>query len=377
MGKELISILDLQIVLDAIGFVQGITLGGLLLLLNRQKYRSSFFLGLFLIFFSLELLMYIFIHPDLSELFPQWYLLPFYFSWLLMPLFFIYTQQVSVLSQEKIKYWVLYPGILVFVINVIIFFLPFETKKMLYFNFWHDLLIWQFGTFYSWLIGFWNLRLLYRHKLEIENTYSQLTSKELIWARNLLIYLLATSMISYSLSYIFNSLPNHTVYLAAMDIIAIYLFSYFGIVQRNIRSLLNEDNGMFKLTSKITKANETMVVDKFKDEALMQQINNYIIDSECYTNQNLTIVDLADAMNIHPKRISTAINLIQGRNFNTYINQFRIKKAEKLLLSDMSKNLSIEGIANESGFNSKSAFYMAFKKFNGKTPHQFLTKVKA
>lgn len=42
--------LGLQPLLDLIGFIQGITLGIILVIINKHKYRSTFFLGLFLVF---------------------------------------------------------------------------------------------------------------------------------------------------------------------------------------------------------------------------------------------------------------------------------------------------------------------------------------
>ena len=93
--------------------------------------------------------------------------------------------------------------------------------------------------------------------------------------------------------------------------------------------------------------------------------------SEIFVNSELTIMDLADGINKHPKLVSEAINTVGKQNFNSYINQYRIKKAEVLLKTDKNINLSIEGIGNEVGFKSKSAFYTAFKKFTGTTPTSF------
>ena len=101
----MISNLDLnfQVLLDFIGLVQGTVLGILLIVLNRRKYRSTIFLGLFLLFFSLELATFISMNPKVSAEYPKLFLLPFNFAWLLFPLFFIYTQKVSILSKKKDK----------------------------------------------------------------------------------------------------------------------------------------------------------------------------------------------------------------------------------------------------------------------------------
>ena len=185
--------INIQVLLDSIGFVQGVILGLLLIVLNKHKSRSTFFVGLFLLLFSLELATWISTNLDIADRYPEVFLLPFNFSWLLFPLFFVYTQQISILSDEKTKYWLLYPGILSFSIQVIIFWLPYETKLVIEESSWHKLIFWMLGNYYSWIIGGWNLWLLYKHRIEVQNTYSYLAYKELQWAKYFLIYLLTFS----------------------------------------------------------------------------------------------------------------------------------------------------------------------------------------
>lgn len=362
---------NFQVILDSIGLIQGVTLGVLLIILNRQRYRSSLFLGLFLLLFSLELALFISIDPQISERYPKIYLLPFNFSWLLFPLFFIYTQQVSVLSRDKTKYWLLYPGIVSFLIQLVIFCLPFETKQAIYINKWYVLFIWVFGSYYSWIIGIWNLRLLYRHRIEVKNTYSHVTFKELQWARIILIYLLSISIVTHILSYGYAKLFHYKIYLALIDIIAIYWLSYFGIVQRNINSVLTKNlhtNGSKK--NPIEQKHSTTILPN-KLEEIMVKIDDHMALTESFTNPDLTIVDLANDLKIHPKPVSTAINTRCQQNFNSYVNQYRIEKAKTLLSKEIMENLSIEGIGSEVGFHSKSAFYSAFKKVTGTTPTKY------
>jgi AraC-like DNA-binding protein len=59
-----------------------------------------------------------------------------------------------------------------------------------------------------------------------------------------------------------------------------------------------------------------------------------------------------------------------GLTFHDLINTHRIEEAKKMIL-DPELNETIEGIAYLVGFNSKSTFHSAFKKFTGLTPSQF------
>jgi YesN/AraC family two-component response regulator len=100
-------------------------------------------------------------------------------------------------------------------------------------------------------------------------------------------------------------------------------------------------------------------------------IEDYVISSQCFIKDNLTIVDIAEAIKIHPKRISYSLNNHKGTNFNNYINKFRVEKAKELFNDISTNNLSVEGIGIESGFHSKATFYASFRKFEGCTPASY------
>ena len=362
---------DLQILLDAIGLVQGVTVGILLIAMSTRKYRSTFYLGLFLLFYSLELAIWLSTSSIVSKSYPNFFLLPFNFSWILFPLFYIYTQQVSVFSNTKIKYWLLYPGIVSVIAQLIIFWLPYETKQEINDSTWHMVTFWILGNYYSWIIGIWNLRLLYRHRVEVLNTYSYISFKELQWARFFLIYLLITSVFGHIIAYGFPTIVEDNTIFSVMDLIAIYWVSYFGFTQRNVRSLITNNWTSDTKKDQTTDKNYTPEVIPERLEEVMVTITDYMIASESFSNPELTIMDLAEGIHEHPKLVSEAINTVGKQNFNSYINQYRIKKAEVLLKNDKNINLSVEGIGIEVGFKSKSAFYSAFKKFTGTTPTSF------
>ena len=97
-----------------------------------------------------------------------------------------------------------------------------------------------------------------------------------------------------------------------------------------------------------------------------------LVESEkLYANQEISIYDLATALNTNSKYLSQAINRQLKKSFIVFINEYRIEEAKKMLLSDEYKHLTIEGIGQVAGFKSKSAFNSAFKKMTGTTPSAF------
>jgi len=90
-----------------------------------------------------------------------------------------------------------------------------------------------------------------------------------------------------------------------------------------------------------------------------------------YFEGDLTLQKLADRLSISPHHLSQIINDKIGQNFFDFINSYRIEEAKKLLLDPRGELLTILAISEETGFNSKSSFNNAFKKYTGQTPSQF------
>jgi AraC-like DNA-binding protein len=85
----------------------------------------------------------------------------------------------------------------------------------------------------------------------------------------------------------------------------------------------------------------------------------------------LTLGDIARQLSIPQKELSQVINERLNKNFCTFINEYRIREAQRLLLENTGKKLSILDIAFESGFNCKTSFNTVFKKHLQMTPTHF------
>lgn len=93
-----------------------------------------------------------------------------------------------------------------------------------------------------------------------------------------------------------------------------------------------------------------------------------------YLRNDLTLSELARKLNTNTTYLSKVINDITQQNFSNYLNNFRIDEACRLLSGPHGRNLTIEGIAQSVGFNSKSAFNAAFKKIKYVTPSEYLSR---
>ena len=102
------------------------------------------------------------------------------------------------------------------------------------------------------------------------------------------------------------------------------------------------------------------------------QLMAHISENKPYLNPDLSLRDLAKQIDMHPNHLSWLLNNSIGLNFNEFINQYRIEAFKSKAKAQENKNLTIEGLAYESGFNSKTAFHTFFKRETGMTPRQFL-----
>jgi len=93
-----------------------------------------------------------------------------------------------------------------------------------------------------------------------------------------------------------------------------------------------------------------------------------------YLNPSITIDELSSQVDIPSRYISQVINGELNQNFFDFINTYRIHEAKKRLKEKKSENRTILEILYEVGFNSKSVFHTAFKKYTGMTPTQYIRK---
>jgi len=112
-----------------------------------------------------------------------------------------------------------------------------------------------------------------------------------------------------------------------------------------------------------------------KDKLEFTNIKEKIIAKKLYTNPDLNLRTLAIDLGIKEKELSRVINT--QTNFYQLINSFRVNEFKALIQSPKAAQLSLLGLAHESGFSSKSTFYSTFKKLEGMTPKQYETKLKS
>lgn len=107
---------------------------------------------------------------------------------------------------------------------------------------------------------------------------------------------------------------------------------------------------------------------------LSQQLKNYMEREKPYRNIDLTLRDLATALETYPHYVTQVLNTISNQNFYDFINTYRIEEAQTRLLDPQFKKMTVLAIAYDCGFNSKSTFNRIFKQKTGFTPSEYRKK---
>lgn len=99
-------------------------------------------------------------------------------------------------------------------------------------------------------------------------------------------------------------------------------------------------------------------------QAIAQAVDRVMATDAIYSS-DLTLASFAALTGYHAKAVSQVINETQGCNFSTFVNRARIVEVCRRLDMPRYADLSVEGIAESVGFNSRAAFANNFRRFTG------------
>lgn len=106
-------------------------------------------------------------------------------------------------------------------------------------------------------------------------------------------------------------------------------------------------------------------------EIILSAIKNQMQSEKYFLSSTASLSGLAKSINESPHHVSQVINEKLNQSFFEMLASYRVEEAKTILKSDIGKKLTIEDIAERVGYNSKSAFNTAFKKFTSHTPSAF------
>lgn len=116
---------------------------------------------------------------------------------------------------------------------------------------------------------------------------------------------------------------------------------------------------------------KTSALKPRKQRSHTEELLKIMEEEKPFLDPDMTVTKLAKRMNVPKEHISQIVNQRFRLNFNQFLNKYRIEEAKKKLLDPKESGFVVLKIAYDVGFNSKSTFNTAFKKFTGINPSQY------
>jgi AraC-like DNA-binding protein len=356
------SIIDLFVILQGIIF-------GFIFLFHKKGQKQNIFLGFYLISYGIELSLMVLEDMNLIQDSFVNDLIPLNFYLLSTPLLYLYTKSLSRTFVPRKDLIHLIPGMVEILVGSIVLYLAYTaiiTEDSL-FTFLYFILYFAFTAIFIIYYSFRIFFFIHNHRKRVGEYYSNPEGKELRWIFKvaiLNIVLGISSVLVYFIPFNNGDWSNEAIS-STLTLIYILWISIGGLRQRNISEVYNNENQEIEEENSET----TEWIEEFT------KIDSLIKNEKLFHESNLSINDLSKASGIIEKVVSKCINLHSGKNFNQYINTYRVEEAKNLLGKEEYQNMSMEGIGESAGFNSRATFYATFKKATGVSPNEFRKKL--
>ena len=220
-------------------------------------------------------------------------------------------------------------------------------------------------------------QLFYNYRKRIQEFFSNTYKLELNWILSFLIV--------FTLLFLYSSIQD---VVGSLIIDLSYTQRWWLNVFMALVVLFVGIKGYFTDTTKLNKLSFTFTpnpesipeISEIKNntsELDIEKVTNFMKTEKPYLNPDLNLSDLADELEMNRAQLSQIINSGFQKNFNDFINEYRVNTFKEKINSGEYKQLSLLGLAFDSGFNSKATFNRVFKKLTQTSPSEYLqTQVK-
>lgn len=178
----------------------------------------------------------------------------------------------------------------------------------------------------------------------------------LVWITVMLILLLSR--------YLGINMPPHLLFLALT--LFVYGLGYMGLTRTSVFLAPELETLKQSLQPRYLKSGLGMN----EAQAIYEQMVFFMDEQRPWLDGGLSLQSMAATLGLSTNHLSQVINECERRSFRDAINARRVCEACRRL--DQDSNTNLLDLAMDCGFNSKSSFNRAFRKFTGKTPSEYI-----
>ena len=385
--------MNILILLNFAASLQGVFLT-YLIVHSRFKSKSNVVLGVLTLVLSLSLLGgvlglsgYYKVYPHLINVADPLFLL-------YGPLLYLY---IFLLTNNRLpKYYLVHGGVYVaYVISFVPFYLSSPQEKIDFaeYIFLNDeeplkaLFMQLLRILHITAYIILSLVIVRRYQKRIKANFSEIGKITLNQVKNILyffLFVLATAFTTFLLGYLttFNyNLSNNITGLSVSLIIytiAISTWKKKDSYDGELAQILEQkpESGKISVNGHSQQKGRSVFVlsdSQFND--FSERLKESMETDKAFTENEISLTELSNKIGIQPYQLSELISRISGESFFEYINRRRVEEIKERLKDPKYDALSLLGIAMDCGFNSKSSFNTAFKKYTGLTPSEYRKQV--
>lgn len=367
-----------------------------LLLFNKTPFHifSNSALAWFLIFSSYCILGYLLNNSGWILEVPFLYKTSAPINFLLPPLAYFYVKSVLYNQNcfKKKDLFHLLPFIIFLISYLPFYFIALEDKEVIVkklFNLGllghnNDGLIPEYIQFlvreiqsFTYLFFQWQLLINFK-KTNLITNFEVQTRQVLNWLRDFTISI-SISAISFIIFVVLIQIGDTSLIMTIISNLSSLMFAICFFIITSY--LLFRPNVLYgfpfitDLDSKVGKRqNQTDIKTKGYESEIMR-ITNYFIEDKPYIKINLSIYEVALALEIPARDVSFIINNHFHQHFSDFVNTHRIQHFVNEYYTGHLNKFTIEFIAKGSGFSSISTFNRAFKKTYEISPSEYFKTI--
>lgn len=217
-----------------------------------------------------------------------------------------------------------------------------------------------------------SLRRLGAYRQRLEALFANNDRRELRWLSILLLILIgvwAFAIVALAADGLFDAPPPRAV-AELMGLAGVWVLGFLGLGQapgfegRQMQAEEVETGGKYRKSPLAPDQAERIAA---RIEAIMR-------DERLYLDPTLSLPKLSARLKLSPNLVSQTLNERMRRSFFAYVNRKRAEAAATMMATDDRTMLEV---ALEVGFNSKSAFYKAFREAFSISPARYARTIRS
>lgn len=356
-----------QTLILAIGAFQGFLLFTLLVSDKRVNYASKL-LGVQCLFIATTFVLPLIATAEDS-----------YFSWMIGFLLFLpacynslsYLYYRAAMTGSPLKYTDVFHLLPLAVCYLLNYDILFSSEKALSFAQNPDATVFSYALttaiFYgqAGVYAVLLIRMISRYQTKAKQTLSSYNPDIFKWLWSLLFF----SASIWSLKILFYFIRQAPIINILADALLVLMVYFIAVVQWRNPSLFyiqQLTSQLIQPATSISKASSVGLLEDDTRASILNSVQEQVKAQALYRNSELTLASLAEQVGVSVHHLSETINQYGGKNFNRFINEYRVAEVCQQLENDSDRKLI--DLALDAGFSSKSSFNAIFKKLTGQTP---------